>query len=217
MASKQGEDGRFSVYTEIDWFSERMFKSRITLWKFNKRVKAREREEIIYEWNRRRLQGEDCPVIFVHGRQIDQHKIDRYLRDQAKAVAAPPLQQRCDLSESRRVTSGMGMSLIIEQHLEHMASFQTGRATPPLLTRFVTASLLDIGSLRRQQIFDRKTNRPNKAWRIQKMDPKGLLATPGGLRAVQIRSLHILTSLLRPYFRDALQIAAKFPTATTRI
>ena len=111
MASKQGEDGRFPVYTKIDWFSERMYKSRITSWKFNKRVKAREREEIIHEWNRRRLQGEHCPVIFVHGRRIDQHKIDRYLRDQVKAVAAPPLQQRRDLSESRRVTSGMKMWL----------------------------------------------------------------------------------------------------------
>jgi hypothetical protein len=150
MASKQGEDDQLSVYTEIDWFSERMYKLRITSWKFNKRVKAKEREEIIHEWNRRRLQGEQCPVIFVHGRQIAQHKIDRYLRDQVKAVAAPPLQQRCDLGESRRVTSGMGMSLRTEQYLERTASFQTGRAAPPLLTRFVTASPLDIGGLRRQ-------------------------------------------------------------------
>src|SRR5271163_974689 len=142
--TRSDRDWSSDVCSSDLWFSERMFKSRITLWKFNKRVKAREREEIIHEWNRRRLQGEDCPVIFVHGRQIDQHKIDRYLRDQAKAVAAPPLQQKCDLSESQRVTSGMGMWLRIEQHLEHMASFQTGRATPPLLARFVTAPLLDI-------------------------------------------------------------------------
>jgi hypothetical protein len=48
------------------------------------------------------------------------------------------------------------------------------------------------------------------------MGPKGLLVTPGELRAAQIHSLHILTSLLRPYLRDALRIAARFPTATTR-
>jgi hypothetical protein len=39
-----------------------MYKSRIFF-------KAKEREEMIHEWNRRRMQEEHCSVIFVHGRQ----------------------------------------------------------------------------------------------------------------------------------------------------
>jgi hypothetical protein len=83
-----------------------MYKSRITLWKFNKRLKANERDGVIKEWKRRRIKGEESPVILVHGRQIDQRKIDRYLRDHARAYAAPPIPQERALGESKHVTSG---------------------------------------------------------------------------------------------------------------